>query len=94
MKEISSEVIENIVGTSRHGTRHIARAVSKDEEVYILHSRSCLLSHQTVSLTACSYSMMLDSRGIDEDTWYGFTDKPVYVRLTTKGLVPDGEVDE
>ncbi|HEY7822664.1 MAG TPA: hypothetical protein VIG24_07530 [Acidimicrobiia bacterium] len=80
--------IERIVGTKRHPTRHIARAVSSEQRVYILHSGDCW--EQCGDLRDCAYSVSLDEAGIDLGIWV--EDVPVFVRLDDFDvLVPDGE---
>jgi hypothetical protein len=75
--------IERIVGVERHQTEHYARAVSKEQTVYILHSADCLRT--TPDLRECPWSLALD-RGIDPDEWV--QDAPVKVRVRDGLLVP------
>ncbi|AOE44335.1 hypothetical protein SEA_EYRE_55 [Gordonia phage Eyre] len=77
--------IERIVGVPRDATKHLARAVSATQTVYVLHSRECLDSG--VDLRACRYSLALD-RGIQEDIWSRHCDTPVEVRIRDTRLVP------
>lgn len=58
--------IESIVGSPRQGYRHMARAVSAERTVYILHSFECL--YTVPDLRDCPYSLALD-KGIAEDRW-------------------------
>ncbi|QCG77653.1 hypothetical protein HOV42_gp70 [Gordonia phage Fairfaxidum] len=86
--------IERIVGTPRHATKHIARAVSATQTVFILHSRECLDSG--IDLRRCRYSLALD-RGIEADLWSRHCDAPVEIRIRDAHLVPirtlpDGQV--
>lgn len=55
---VPAEDIERIVGAPRHPTLHIARAVSAEERVYILHSQAC--KDSTPDLRTCRYSRDLD----------------------------------
>lgn len=78
--------IERIVGVERHQSRHMARAVSAERTVYILHSRNCLDSGR--DLRECFYSLALDN-GIDPDDWSGMEDQPVRVTVTkSQRLIP------
>lgn len=82
--------IEQIVGARRHARRHIARAVSEEENVYLLHSAEC--KDSGIDLTACLYSIVL-SRGINRDRWDGWEDKPVLVSIDVEhGLIPVRDV--
>jgi hypothetical protein len=63
---VPRERIEAIVGSPRQQSRHMARAVSAEQTVYILHSRDCLDSG--IDLRRCDFSRALDM-GIDEDRW-------------------------
>lgn len=63
---VPREQIETIVGSPRQHFRHMARAVSQERTVYILHSFECLESG--IDLRECDYSVALD-RGIDEACW-------------------------
>lgn len=85
---VDPDEIEAIVGTSRHPTRHYARAVSAEQTVYILHSQTCRNSVR--DLRECLYSLALD-RGIDPDIWAGHEDTAVPVKVDAAGLdlVPD-----
>jgi hypothetical protein len=60
---VNKSVIENIVGAERNGTRHLARAVSENQTVYILHSYDCLGKYAQ-DLRLCPFSLALD-KGID-----------------------------
>lgn len=71
--------IESIVGAKRDDTDHLARAVSAEERVYILHSRQCTLAYD--DLRRCPYSVALDEEGIDMGDWHGFEDRPVVVNI-------------
>ncbi|QDF17514.1 hypothetical protein SEA_PHROSTEDPHLAKE_71 [Gordonia phage PhrostedPhlake] len=77
--------IERIVGTPRHDTKHLARAVSATQTVFILHSRECLDSG--IDVRRCRYSLALD-RGIQEDLWSRHCDAPVEIRIRDTHLVP------
>ena len=77
--------IETIVGTSRHAMLHVARAVSDEQQVYILHSARCL--DRGIDLLDCDYSLALDE-GIDEAEWVNSMDKPVHVSIDRGRLIP------
>lgn len=82
---VATDQIETIVGARRHATGHLARAVSAEQTVYVLHSVQCLTSG--VDLRLCEYSLALD-RGIDADDWHGWEDAPVVVDMDGGLLVP------
>lgn len=83
---VGSSEIETIVGADRDPERHLARAVSAERTVYILHSQRCLDSG--IDLRACPYSCALDS-GIDLDEWRQHEDVPgVEVAIEDDRLVP------
>lgn len=63
---VPGEDIERIVGAKRDPQLHLARAVSAEQTVYILHSQECLDSG--VDLRRCRYSLALDN-GIREREW-------------------------
>lgn len=77
--------IEDIVGAKRHEEQHLARAVSAEQRVYILHSETC--RRDTPDLRECPYSLALD-RGIDPNDWRGFEDRPVVLAIAHDQLVP------
>lgn len=80
---VPADDIERIVGAVRDPERHIARAVSADQRVYILHSRECFDSGRDLQL--CPYSLALD-RGIDVNGW--IEDEPYYVTVEFGRLAP------
>ena len=84
---VPAEQIERIVGARRDLVAHIARAVSAEQTVYILHSQRCLDSGR--DLRQCPYSIALD-RGITKRVWRGKQDQPVAVAVsvTTGKLIP------
>ena len=79
--------IERIVGAKRHAVQHLARAVSEEQVVYILHSQRCLDSG--IDLTCCTYSVVLD-RGIELDDWRDSEDKAVVVVIGPTGRLTPG----
>lgn len=84
---VPPEVIESIVGTKRHATRHIGRAVSEEETVYVLHSQEC--KDSGIDLRDCPFSFALDE-GIDLDIWDGYQDRAVGLRIRDGVLIPAG----
>lgn len=82
---VPADRIEAIVGTDRHDVQHLARAVSAEQRVYILHSETC--RRDTPDLRECPYSLALD-RGIDPNDWKGFEDRPVVVAIVHDRLFP------
>ncbi len=84
-ERVPTDRIEVLVGTSRHPSLHLARAVSSEETVYILHSEHCRESRS--DLRGCPYSEALDD-GIDLGAWDQFQDRPVVVWLAHGELLP------
>ena len=84
----SADKIEGIVGATRHETIHVARAVSAEERVYILHSQECV--EKFADLRRCPFSIALDE-GIDLELWGDWQDRPVEVRVDEEfdDLVPE-----
>ena len=72
--------IETIVGVKRRLGEHWGRAVSAEQTVYILHSRSCLKNEP--DLCQCLYSLALD-QGIDSSQWV--QDEPVRLTVSKAG---------
>ena len=91
---VPASEIEQLVGARRHRTRHFARAVSKEQMVYILHSEGCRDSGR--DLRECWFSMALD-KGIREADWVDHMDQPVRVTIDLTGehlLIPVAPVGE
>ena len=82
---VPGDQIEKIVGAPRRNSQHLARAVSAEQTVYILHSHQCKMS--TDDLRECPFSLALD-RGIDEGEWSDWEDQPVQVLVRDQRLVP------
>jgi hypothetical protein len=82
---VSSTVIESIVGVKRHQTAHYGRAVSAEQQVYILHSVECIesVAAQTTDLRLCPFARAADT-GIDMDVWGGLEDRPVRLRISAE----------
>lgn len=82
--------IERLVGVTRHATEHYGRAVSAEEQVYVLHSQQCKDTRE--DLRTCPYSIALD-RGITSPLpWTGWRrtqDRPVHLTLYRGWLLPD-----
>ena len=87
---VDPDRIEEIVGSKRHPTDHIARADSAAQTVYILHSQECRDS--TPDLRMCPFSIALD-RGIEHyipwSGWRRVQDQPVRVEVFREWLVPE-----
>lgn len=85
---VPTDEIEAIVGVKRHQSEHIARAVSAEQKVYILHSQGCLDDITSDDpewqrdLRDCPFSLALD-RGIDKDNWP--EDVPIRVSVGKDG---------
>lgn len=77
--------IERIVGAERHAVQHLARAVSAEEMVYILHSQKC--KDSGIDLRECPYSIALDE-GIRMEDWRDRTDQPVVLAIFRDRLIP------
>lgn len=89
---VPADKIELIVGTHRHPTLHIARAISFSHSVYILHSAECLdactAGDDTTrprDLRDCEYSAALDN-GIHIRDWT--EDTALVVGIADTRLVP------
>lgn len=82
---VPADQIERIVGARRRTHAHLARAVSLEKTVYILHPEECLKQHTDLRL--CAFSLALD-RGIEMDVWATAQDKPVEVDIWHRRLIP------
>ncbi|MCC2031815.1 hypothetical protein [Microbacterium allomyrinae] len=71
--------IAGIVGAPRDLEKHLGRAVSAEQRVYILHSQSCVDSG--IDLRECEYSIALDA-GIDLGVWDEHQDVPVVLGIS------------
>ena len=89
---VSASKIEAIVGAKRHPTRHIARAVSAEQTVYVLHPEACLRFHRA-DLRECKFSRALDN-GIEKvsSSWMHVQDVPVVVDAVAGYLLPRTEL--
>jgi len=74
---VPTEDIERIVGVPRHLSEHWGRAVSAEQQVYILHSQYC--KNTTPDLRSCPYSLALD-HGIDPADWTEDVAAPLRIR--------------
>lgn len=87
----SADKIEGIVGAKRHSTLHVARAVSAEQRVYVLHSRECIerITERSSDIRLCPFSVALDE-GIDLGPWQDFQDVAVDVEIDEEygDLVP------
>lgn len=82
---VDPATIEEIVGVQRDVHNHWGRAVSKDQTVYILHSKSCVDSGK--DLRYCYYSKAL-AEGIRIQDWSAALDRPVKIGLEGGLIVP------
>lgn len=89
---VPGDQIEALVGARRHPTFHIAKAVSAERMVYLLHSQEC--ADALADLRLCSFSRALD-RGINPgEEWREHQDRPVVAALDAFGfLVPVERLD-
>lgn len=85
---VNAGEVERVVGVPRHPTYHIARAVSAEQTVYVLHSQQCLDSG--IDLRMCPFSLALDN-GIRLHEWTEDKPLPVAIRCSIEGerLVPN-----
>lgn len=84
--------IEAVVGVKRASV-HVARIVTTEERLYILHSHACVAQRR--DLRECPYSLALD-KGIDPEVWVGHHDVPICITIDPDGrLIPaSGWVEE
>jgi len=78
--------IEEIVGVKRDPVRHYGRVITDTQTFYILHSKECVDSG--IDLRECPYSKALDTYGIDEDFWLGYTNVPITLVIEWGILTP------
>jgi len=82
--------IETILGIARHETDHYGRAVSAEQQVYVLHSAEC--RNAGGDLRECPYSIALD-KGIEHfypwTSWRRLQDQPVRLEISRGYLLPD-----
>lgn len=83
-KLVDPSRIESIVGVSRRQIDHVARCVSSEKQVYILHSQRCLNTGR--DLRECPFSRALDT-GLDP-AWKDHLDRPVCVAIKDGFLYP------
>lgn len=86
VNRVPEDEIEELVGALRHGTRHLARADSAAQIVYLLHPHNCRRKHG-LDLRYCPYSLALDL-GIPDVGWRGHLDRPVVVAMQWGRLLP------
>lgn len=72
---VPADQIEGLVGAARHPVRHIARAVSAEQTVYLMHPDDC--REGRADLTTCPHSIALYA-GIRAPEWDRHEDRPVY----------------
>lgn len=85
--QVPASLIERSVGVKRRQVEHVARAVSAEQTVYILHPHECSARYD--DLHDCPWSLALDE-GIDPAEW--IWDVPVTVRVRDGLLVPGKQV--
>lgn len=73
--------IEAVVGVKRASV-HVARIVTTEERLYILHSHACVVQRR--DLRECPYSLALD-KGIDPEVWVGHHDVPICITIGFDG---------
>ncbi|MDJ1113219.1 hypothetical protein [Microbacterium dauci] len=78
-----ADMIEAKVGASRHQDKHLGRAVSAEQRVYVLHSQACVDTGR--DLRTCEYSIALD-RGIDLGIWRDYQDHAVELGIDDEYL--------
>lgn len=84
-QRVPREKIEELVGTHRHVYKHIARAVTAEQTVYIMHPTQCLDVYD--DLRECLFSAALDA-GLVTHLWEGWEDSPVEVCVYRGDLLP------
>lgn len=93
---VDARAIERIVGTLRHATEHIGRAVSTEQTVYVMHSHQCLaqMAARTSDIRSCPFAIAQD-KGIDPDIWRGYEDIPVTLAIEEDfgDLIPLARMD-
>lgn len=85
----SAATIESKVGAKRHSIKHLGRAVTGEQRVYILHSEACCRSMP--DLRECGFSRALD-RGIKINDWEGFMDVPIVLGIDPDDVLCPAEV--
>ncbi|MBS3177722.1 MULTISPECIES: hypothetical protein [unclassified Pseudoclavibacter] len=90
---VPQDAIEIIVGAERHEALHIARMVSGEEVIYVLHSRSCLVTREElkIDLRECPYAKTTD-KGLKLEDWKDCSDRAVVVRIVNQRLKPAPEL--
>lgn len=78
--------IENIVGARRHPFRHIARGVTPEDRLYILHPDDCRARH--ADLRDCPWSQALDRGAV---AWLP-PGVPMLVNVRDGQLITAGDV--
>ena len=81
--------VARIMGAPRHATKHLAKAVSAERVVYILHSQECLTMFD--DLRDCPFSLALDT-GVDVAEWV--ENQPAEVAIEDGRLIPTAEAGE
>jgi hypothetical protein len=85
VNRVDSDQIEEIVGHARHRRAHYGRAVSSEQQFYILHSSLC--KEATNDRLDCEFSEALED-GIDMEVWGRLQDRPVLLAVYEGRLEP------
>jgi hypothetical protein len=75
---VPSDHVEEIVGAKRDNTLHLARAITAEQRVYLLHSVECVEEFE--DLRECEFSLSLE-KGIYFELWEELFDEAVVVTL-------------
>lgn len=75
---VTWEQMQEVFGIPRLDHVHVAKAVSDEQVLYILHSQDCL--DRTEDLRTCPYAEA-QNQGVDEAAWEPYLDKIVVVAL-------------
>ena len=94
---VDPDEIEEKVGAKRHAYQHLGRAVSEEQQVYILHSQSCRALHVSGKrdMRACIFTVALSRGIVDLEECEGREDQVVALSLSITGrLVPGVMADD
>ena len=84
---IPAEEVETLVGRQRHETLHFARADTKAQRTYVLHSVECL-NIEGLPSPSCAF-ITAQEQGIDEVSgeWEGCEDQPIQIEIDDDGFM-------